>query len=61
MALADPKKAKVTHVLADGTVLDSLEGYTPKLSKEQIRALSRIMDFLAARDALKNKEVKRDG
>lgn len=27
MALADPKKAKGIHVLADGTVLDSVKGY----------------------------------
>ncbi len=27
MALADPKKAKAVHILADGTVVDSIEGY----------------------------------
>lgn len=29
MALADPKKVKVTHILSDGTVLDSVEGHIP--------------------------------
>ena len=27
MALADPKKAKVIHILKDGTVVDSIEGH----------------------------------
>lgn len=27
MALADPKKAKAIHVLADGRIVDSIEGY----------------------------------
>lgn len=26
MALADPKKAKGVHILADGTIVDSIEG-----------------------------------
>ena len=31
MALADPKKAKIIHVLRDGTVLDNIEGHVIQL------------------------------
>ena len=35
MALADPKKAKCIHVLADGRVLDSIEGYPVRLENSE--------------------------
>lgn len=40
MALADPKKAVVTHVLKDGTVLDSIEGHVVRL--EDPETLRRV-------------------
>ena len=56
MALADPKKAKVTHILKDGTVLDSLEGYTLHLDEDQKKALAKLLYFLDKRDARKRRE-----
>lgn len=40
MALADPTKAKVIHVLSDGTVLDSIEGHIVRL--EDAEPLRRV-------------------
>ena len=31
MALADPKKAKITHSLKDGTIVDSIEGHIVRM------------------------------
>ena len=49
MALADPKKAKVVHILADGTVLDSIEGYPVRL--DDAEPLRRVFWRIAERKA----------
>jgi len=42
MSLADPRKAKVVHVLRDGTVLDSIAGHVVKF--EDAEPLYRMID-----------------
>ena len=56
MALADPKKAKAIHILKDGTVLDSIEGYVPKFDDTQIKVLARIFLSVSERRARRMKE-----
>lgn len=56
MALADPKKAKAIHILKDGTVLDSIEGYVPKFDDTQIKTLARIFLSVSERRARRMKE-----
>lgn len=51
MALADPKKAKGIHVLADGTVLDSVKGYPVYL--ENAEPLIRVFISVAEKKARK--------
>ena len=51
MALADPKKAKVIHVLSDGTVLDSIEGHLVYL--EDAEPLRRVFLSIAEKKARK--------
>lgn len=58
MALADPKKTKVTHILKDGTVLDSIEGYVPKLDDTQIEVLTRIFISVSEKKARRLREEK---
>ena len=54
MALADPTKTKITHVLADGTVLDSIEGHLVYL--EDAEPLLRVFLRVSERKACKKKE-----
>ena len=54
MALADPKKAKVIHVLSDGTVLDSIEGYPVRL--DDAEPLRRVFLSIAEKKAQKARE-----
>lgn len=49
MALADPKKARITHVLRDGTVLDSIEGHVVRL--EDAEGLVQIFASISRRRA----------
>lgn len=44
MSTANPTKAKVVHVLRDGTVLDSIEGHIVKF--EDAEPLYRMIDNL---------------
>lgn len=41
MSLANPAKAKITHVLRDGTVLDSIQGHV--VSFEDAEPLYRLI------------------
>ena len=54
MALADPKKAKVVHILSDGTVLDSIEGHLVRL--ENPEPLRRVFLSIAEKKARKKEE-----
>ena len=54
MALADPKKAKIIHVLSDGTVLDSIEGHIPRFDNPE--PLVRLFLNVAERKARKKEE-----
>lgn len=54
MALADPKKAKITHVLSDGTVLDSIEGHLARLDNPE--PLVRVFLSVAEKKARKERE-----
>ena len=51
MALADPKKAKITHVLRDGTVLDSIEGHVLRL--EDAESLVKVFASISRKKAAK--------
>ena len=51
MALADPKKAKVVHILSDGTVLDSIEGHIVRLEDDE--TLRRVFLSIAEKKARK--------
>lgn len=42
MSLANPKKARVVHVLRDGTVLDSIAGHVVKF--EDAEPLYRLIE-----------------
>lgn len=54
MALADPTKIKIIHVLSDGTVLDSIEGHLVRL--ENPAPLIRVMLSVAEKKARKRRE-----
>ena len=54
MALADPKKAKVIHILSDGTVLDSIEGHIVRLDNPE--PLLRV--FLSVSEKMAQKKAK---
>ena len=56
MALADPKKAKIIHILKDGTVLDSIEGHVVRLDNEE--PLRRIILELSKERAAKKREAR---
>ncbi len=56
MALADPKKAKITHILSDGTVLDSVKGYPVYL--EDAEPLIRALISASERKARKEREKR---
>lgn len=52
MSLADPAKAKVVHVLRDGTVLDSIKGHVVKF--EDAEPLYRMIDNMNRERARKH-------
>lgn len=56
MALADPTKVEITHVLADGTVLDSIEGHLVYL--EDAEPLIRVFLSVSEKMARKKEAVK---
>ena len=57
MALADPKKARITHVLRDGTVLDSIEGHVVRF--EDAEPVYRLMYEMTLERARKAKRSER--
>ena len=59
MALADPKKAKIIHVLKDGTVLDSIEGHLVYLDNPE--PLIRVFLSVAEKKARRLREEEKAG
>ena len=59
MALADPKKAKVTHILADGTVLDSIDGHIPYFEEGFPETLIRVFLSISEKKARRMREEAR--
>lgn len=55
MTLANPTKARVIHVLKDGTVLDDITGHVVKLEDETV--LRRVILSVSARKAKARKNA----